>query len=475
MALAAVLRSLHLGDKSFWMDEGVSFAINHLSWMDFLKISWRRELNMAPYYLLLRAWMKFGTSEAFLRSLSVIFSVAAVAVIYCLGRRLFGMRAGLLAALLASLHAFLIRYAQEARSYSLAIFLVTLSCLLFVRNLENREHGWMAYIVVTTLAIYSHFFALLVVLAQWISLQFLPWPMRDQPKRAWKITALSILPLMIFVASRGAGPIAWITRPNSSSLHSFLLAFTGNGGNVLLAAYGILIVFAIAVVFVGRSKLETDRELWGIAFALSWLLVPIVLTLIVSLARPVFLPRYLIFCVPALVLVAAAVVTRLPSRWLQAGAVLVLACFSLQGVRSYYHIDFDIAREDWRDATDYVLSQAQPGDGVVFHAALGRMPFEYYMSREKPQATRPRIVFPRYANEITYSDFMANAKNAAVGVIAADYSRVWLVLAHNQLSGRPDDVTRKLENDLAGHFPCRDQRDFPQIEVRLYFRGNCRP
>src|SRR5690242_4805071 len=85
LAIAALLRSLHLGDKSFWMDEGVSFAINHLSWIDFLRISWRRELNMAPYYLLLRAWMKFGTSEVFLRSLSVIFSVAAVAVIYCLG------------------------------------------------------------------------------------------------------------------------------------------------------------------------------------------------------------------------------------------------------------------------------------------------------------------------------------------------------------------------------------------------------
>src|SRR5690348_16489899 len=121
LAIAALLRSLHLGDKSFWMDEGVSFAINHLSWIDFLKISWRRELNMAPYYLLLRLWMKLGTSETFLRALSVTFSVAAVAVIYFLGRHLFGMRAGFVAVLLAALHAFLIRYSQEARSYSLVI------------------------------------------------------------------------------------------------------------------------------------------------------------------------------------------------------------------------------------------------------------------------------------------------------------------------------------------------------------------
>ena len=473
LAIAALLRSLHLGDKSFWMDEGVSFAINRLSWIDFLKISWRRELNMAPYYLLLRGWMKFGTGEAFLRSLSVLFSVAAVAVIYLLGRRLFGLRAGLLAALLAAVHAFLVRYAQEARSYSLVIFLVSLSCLLFVRNLESRERTWTAYIVITALAIYGHFFALLVVLSQWISLQLLPRPLHSQPWRAWKITAIAILPLIVFIATRGAGPIAWISRPNSSSLHSFLVAFTGNGGDVLLAAYMILTAAAVIILVIRRAELRIHRHLWGMAFVLSWLLVPILVTLVFSLARPVFLPRYLVICVPALVLLAAAVLVRLSSRWLQAAAVLLLAWFSLQGVRSYYRADFDIAREDWRDATHYVLSQALPGDGVVFHAALGRMPFEYYVSQEKSEATRPDIAFPRSGPAITYSDFVANAKNASVGALADRYSRVWLVLAHNEIAGRPDDTARKLETDLATRFPCIEQREFPQIVVRLYFRGSC--
>ncbi len=477
LALAAVLRFVHIGDKSFWMDEGVSYTINHLSWIDFLHIAWRRELNMLPYYVLLRGWMKFGTSEAFLRSLSAIFSVATIVVLYLLGGRLLGRRGGMYAGLLAAVHAWLVRYAQEARSYSLAIFLVTLSCLFFVRNVQEPERkGWTAYIVTAVLAVYSHFFALLVVLAQWVALRCVPRTdfNRAGVHRAWKIAAVCLLPLIVFIASRGAGPIAWIRRPTAASFYYFLLALTGNGGNVLLVLYFALAAMAAAMLILRRAQVQNSRARWGIVFALSWLVAPIAVTLIFSLARPVFLSRYLVYCVPALVLLAAAGLVRLPSIWLQAAVVLLLAWFSGQGIQSYYRGDFDLSREDWRAATRYVLSETEAGDGVIFHAALGRMPFEYYVARAGKGAAKPAIAFPNSGPKITYSDFVANAKNAPVNGIAHEYSRVWLVLAHNQLPGNgADDVTRKLEWGLANDFPCATSRQFSEIAVRLYSRDGC--
>jgi mannosyltransferase len=481
LVLGAVLRFLHLGEKSFWMDEGVSFTINHLSWIDFVKISWRRELNMAPYYLVLRLWMKFGTSEAFLRSLSVIFSLAAIVAIYFLARLLFGTRAAQFAAVLAAVHAFLIRYAQEARSYSLAIFLVTLSCFFFVRKVQQPgAKGSTGYILASALAVYSHFFSLLVILAQWLALQFLPKesPARRKFHRAWKILALAILPLIVFIASRGAGPIAWITRPSLSSLHEFFLFLSGNGGNALLIAYAILALIALGVPIVQRVQLPSF-EIWGILFAFSWLIVPIVVTLIFSLARPVFLPRYLVICVPALLLIASAALGRLRNPWLQVGVLLLLIGFSLRGVQSYYRSDFDLSREDWRAATAYILSHTEKGDGVVFHAALGRMPFTYYAARGSTSRPEPEVAFPNSGPIISYTDFVANAKKAPIDTIATVHSRIWLVLAHNKLAGkRLDDVTVKLEEALARQFPCMEQKQFPEIQVLLYSRtcpGASRP
>jgi len=411
----------------------------------------------------------------------VILSLAAIVALYFLARLLFGARVALFAGVLAAVHAFLIRYAQEARSYSLAIFLVTLSCFFFVRKVQQSEaKKSTGYILTSALAVYSHFFSLLVILAQWLALQFLPQenPARREFHRAWKILALAILPLIVFIASRGAGPIAWITRPNLSSLHEFFLFLSGNGGNVLLIAYAILALIALAIPIFQRAQLPSF-EIWGILFGFSWLIVPIAVTLIFSLARPVFLPRYLVICVPALLLITSAALVRLRSHWLQIGVLLLLIGFSVRGVQSYYRSDFDLSREDWRAATAYILSHTEKGDGVVFHAALGRMPFAYYTARGGASGPKPEVAFPNSGPKITYTDFVANTKKAPIDEIAMAHARIWLVLAHNKLSGnRLDDVTVKLEEALARQFRCMQQTQFPEIQVLLYSRtcpGASRP
>ena len=52
---------------------------------------------MLPYYLLLRGWIHLGTAEWIVRSLSAICSIATLPLLYQLGVRLFGVRAGQIA------------------------------------------------------------------------------------------------------------------------------------------------------------------------------------------------------------------------------------------------------------------------------------------------------------------------------------------------------------------------------------------
>ena len=137
-AAATVLRFLFLVRKPFWFDECFSVEVARLRWRDFFQLLWHREANMALYYLLLRGWLHFGSSPFFIRSLSVILSLAAVWAIYWLGAKLFDRRVGLLSAALLSFNAYHIRYAQEARSYSLFVLLAILSSGFFVAALRNN-------------------------------------------------------------------------------------------------------------------------------------------------------------------------------------------------------------------------------------------------------------------------------------------------------------------------------------------------
>ena len=136
-AVAAALRFHLLAAKSFWFDEGVSVAIARLDWYNFARILWRREANMSLYYLFLRGWLHFGGSEFFVRSLSVVFAVASIPVIYMLGRRLFDSRVGLFAAALLAANAYFVQYSQDARSYSLMVLLCSLSSFYFLKCLER--------------------------------------------------------------------------------------------------------------------------------------------------------------------------------------------------------------------------------------------------------------------------------------------------------------------------------------------------
>ncbi len=467
---AAALCFHSLAAKTFWFDEGASVAIARLDWLNFGRILWRREGNMSLYYLALRAWLHFGDSEAFIRGLSAGFALGAVPAVYFLGRRLFDPRTGLIAAMLLGVNAYAVRYSQEARSYSLMILLCVLSSLYFVKSLQSpSRRNRVAYVLLSALAVYAHFYSGLLIGTQWLSLSFLDRRfISTKMRKDWLWIALAVSPVAAFVATTGAGPLRWIQRPGMKDLWNFALCLTGNAGALLLVAYVIACGAAVLPGLRGQTAQRVSWEAWRYRFLLLWLFLPVLLTLAVSWARPLFLPRYFIFCLPALLLLAAAGLARLRSAWLLAPALLVFVALSLRGTMSYYQQDFDLHRGDWREVSHYVLTHAQSGDAVVFHIAMGRMPYEYYHSL-LGAASAPVVLYPHRGDRITFLDFVDNLDMGQLERSLPQYPRVWLVLSHAGTPTGLDSTAQTIENLILRSHPVQEQ-EFRHPDVVLYTR-----
>ncbi|SRR5581483_8351509 len=471
---AAVLRFHALGQKSIWVDEAVSIEMARLDWYNFARILWRHEANMALYTLLLRFWLPFGDSEAWIRTLSVIPALATIPAVYVLGRKLFNPRVGLIAALLITVNAFHVRYSQEARSYSLYPFLCVLSFLYFVKFLEepSRENR-IRHVITSALAVYAHFFAGLAVVAQWLSLKLLDRKhIPASIKNNWRQFAIAIVPLVLFVATTGIGVLRWIPRPGLSSLHTAAVFLTGAGGNKLLYLYAAACILALIPVVraLFRRRQLAQRE-WRIAVLAIWVLFPILSVFVLSQWKPCFLARYFIFTVPAISLLAAAGIERLRSRWLIGPVLVLFGAWSLPAVYANYEKDIDIAREDFRNASEYVLGHAQGGDVLLFHQPIGRMPYEYYRSITAA-AAYPTVIYPEHGEQLAYKDFYSGrAPESFLASVPAQYSRVWVMLTYNQLPDGPDATTRVISDSFARQYPSVEVKQFTGVEVRLYQRA----
>lgn len=466
VAIATALRFFRLGTKSFWLDEAISAVLAQAGRHVFVTAIVHRQANMVLYYLLLRGWIMLGSSEFVIRSLSVVAGVAAIPAIYLLGARLFGSRTGRIAALLLSVHAFHIRYSQEARAYSLVMFLAIVSSLFFLLSLEQPSRkNWGLYIFVSVLMVYAQVFGGWVLLAQWASSLWLRREIRwKQFLYSAAMICFLISPLAYCLLSLSdRSQLYWAMKPSVQDLYKFCLNISGDGGSLLLLV-NLAMLFSGLVVGFRHSKFHSSiAGAWKYWFLLIWLILPVASILAISLRWPAFEPRFLIGCLPPLVLLVANGVTQIRSRVFFVATLMILLALSLSGTSSYYRARGDAEHtDDWRDATRYILSQAETGDAVLFSYSEERLAFDEYRRRLQI-AGSPVHEFPEETELELLTLRPSRPSPELLDKLADGYKRLWVISAF-----QPNSASRQVNALLRARFREHGDKRFGFVHADLF-------
>jgi hypothetical protein len=331
------------------------------------------------------------------------------------------------------------------------------------------------YTAACALAVYSHFFGSLVVLAHGVSLVFLR--RRDLP---WKDLARSIrwlaylmIPIGLIVATIGASSTRWIPPTKMRAVLQLFVMMAGNDGIRLLALEAMAAGLTAFTVWKQWRSSGRTIDCWGRILVFVWLIVPLAVVLTVSAVRPIFIPRYMLPCLPAAILIVAAGIATIKPRmvaWIFAAAISIL---SILGVFSYYRQDFDLERDDWRGATSYVLDHALPGDGAFFYQNFGRLPFEFYRSQQHPSLRWPEALVSANGADWAYRDSLFAYMGEAIQDAGPGGNRVWLILDLDRgADGKPNMESTILRAVYGKGRRLIEERHISQITILLYARDS---
>lgn len=369
-ASALALGAYRIGAKSFWHDEAVTAWFARQGPVGVLQTVPGWDANDGLYYFLLSFWAQLvGLGEGLLRAPSAVFAAASAATLYVVACRIEGraVAAGA-AALLISSEQYL-NYAQEARPYALALFMVTASMLAVILVVDKPESRLRlaAFVCMGVLALYSHLFTGFVIATEIL------W-LFTKSKRAAITVGLgsSVLATPLLVYGLFHGTPGWIAAISLNGVTWTFLGLAGGSWPVLLTAAG-LVVRGLWLVARGRRSL---------ALPLAMAVLPMVALVVVSFVKPALVTRYLLFTLPGLAIVCSVGVLSLRPRTVAAVAfAAVLAINTLAGVSWYT----GHPKDDARNMVAVIVRNSHDGDAIVFYPASTWYETDYYLRRTSRQ------------------------------------------------------------------------------------------
>lgn len=429
LIIGLVLRLISL-NQSLWLDEATSASTVKMSLSYFFTKFMPGDFHPPLYYLTLRSWSYiFGTSEIALRSLSVLFGVATIYVVYLIGKQIVlklkieNCKLPEVAALLIATSGLHIYYSQEARMYTMSTFLVSLAIYFFIKIIheKGRVGDWITFSLILSAIGLTDYLPLLILIPVWIfsviaKKDFIWWKKFVLSHIILVIISLFWLPTFINQLRSGINVTnnspAWVNVLGKFSIKDILLIpvkfAIGRIGfdNKFVYATVVVVCFSIFGYLIFRSV----RFIKNSSLIYLWLGLPVAIALIISLKIPILNYFRFLFVIPAFYLIVASGIINLKKDWQKIALILILIINLVTTATYLFNPKFQ--REDWRSAVKYLSKTCPslPGENtcaVVFPADSQMEAYRYYSPSAilyGPEALDPfhkEIWLVRYAQPIS--------------------------------------------------------------------------
>ena len=415
-AVTLIVCLIGIDSASFWRDEAATLDAEARPIPALFHMLTQVDAVHGAYYLLLWPVVHvFGSGQFAVRFPSALAMAAAAYGIGVLGARLHSRLAGVLAGLVFGVLPQVSRYGQEARSYAIVVAVAVLATYLLVRALtESRRRWWVGYACAVAVLGLLNLFALLLLFGHAVFVLY-----QDRPKvRPWLVASLLAcipsLPIVAF-AVRQQDQLSWVARPDANAVGDLAEWFAGSILSVGLAS-------VLIGLFIGH-RTSKHTLAW---LAVPWLVLPPIVLILGSELKPVYVQRYLAFCLPAVALLVGAGLATVAIAPRAIGLVLiaVLGLPTQNAVRQVGGHGDDI-----RDAATILAQQAQRGDGVLLNCPschYPNMPREFAFAY--PQAFAPLVdvtmaASPQSSNTLRGTDLGITAIHNRL----TDVRRVWVI------------------------------------------------
>jgi 4-amino-4-deoxy-L-arabinose transferase-like glycosyltransferase len=289
---------------------------------------------------------------------------------------MFGTPVGIIMAAIITFSPYHVQYSQDARMYTMLLFITAISIIFYLEAVKSDNlKYWILFGLVSALAIWTHFMALIVIGALIIYSIFYMIKEKMSPKNfLLSIVVMTVLlsPLILlikelFMDRIGSAPTYGLT--GDRFIVDSLVYFFGYTP-LSFCVFGIL--FCLGAVWLFS---EFREKFYFLFFILS---ISIVTGYILCDLMPIA-PRYFIFLLPfSYAIIASSALPflqKLSEKSVIAIFVVLFICLWSPQLYAYYNTPIN---EDWRAAAVFVKDTAKANDIVIIMPDYNQIPFNFY-------------------------------------------------------------------------------------------------
>lgn len=381
--LGFALRIYHLNTYSLWCDEMLQVTSALSAWKElFYSFIWHSSPPL-DYVLMKLSILLFGKADWAVRLPAFLFGFASIPLFYFFSRSIAGQKTALVAAVLLAFSPMAISYSQEARMYSLFLFLALASYIATIRFARNNSFtAGLVWGGINGLIILAHYFGIFVIAYETVVLLCVLWH-SDEKKRRLELLAVNLLIsfflflswLPIFLTQVG---IIWeagyALHADGYFFENIFSRFTVDAAQLNLWVWAYFFVFFGSIAIAWRRKeksmLLVTVSMFGILGALFTL----------SFFKQIVTPRNVIFVLPFFLLICAYGI-RAASEYLKINFRIVLISIVLLAAwpATSYHLSAPKGhKQPWKNAIQYIQQNSSGGEKIFTTDAVNRSFLSYY-------------------------------------------------------------------------------------------------